>query len=103
VPKGPLTQEQLRIKQNRPTQQPQDGLYGVLADFGSGRRRHLAEVILVIHVKNRIEIHLNYVFESMFRNGPEYGTTLLIAPANISVLTDVFAWFIVPLISIRRF
>jgi hypothetical protein len=29
--------------------------------------------------------------------------TLVIAPANISVLTDVFAWLIVPLIAVRRF
>jgi hypothetical protein len=28
---------------------------------------------------------------------------LIIAPANISVLNDVFAWFIVPLIAVGRF
>jgi hypothetical protein len=28
---------------------------------------------------------------------------LIIAPANISVLNDVFAWFIVPLIALGRF
>jgi hypothetical protein len=28
---------------------------------------------------------------------------LIIAPARISVLDDVFAWFIVPLIAVGRF
>jgi hypothetical protein len=28
---------------------------------------------------------------------------LFIAPTNISVLNDVFAWFIVPLIAVGRF
>jgi hypothetical protein len=28
---------------------------------------------------------------------------LIIARANISVLNDVFAWFIVPLIAVERF
>jgi hypothetical protein len=37
------------------------------------------------------------------RNGAKYWTTLIIAPANISVLNDVFAWFSVPLIAVGRF
>jgi hypothetical protein len=28
---------------------------------------------------------------------------LIIAPANISVLKDIFAWFIVPFIAVGRF
>jgi hypothetical protein len=35
-------------------------------------------------------------------SGDTYGTTLIIAPANISVLNDIFARFIVPLIAVER-
>jgi hypothetical protein len=38
-----------------------------------------------------------------YRSGAKYWTTLIVAPANISVLNDVFAQFIVPLIAIGRF
>jgi hypothetical protein len=34
------------------------------------------------------------------RSGTKHGTTLITAPANISLLNDVFAWFIVPLIAV---
>jgi hypothetical protein len=58
-----------------------------------------------------------YVWQSIFRivsvtinecdtyycSGAKYRTTLIIAPANISVLNDVFACFIVPLIAVGRF
>jgi hypothetical protein len=33
---------------------------------------------------------------TLYRGGAKYGTTLIIAPAHISVLDDVLAWFIVP-------
>jgi hypothetical protein len=36
------------------------------------------------------------VSHMLYRSGPTYRTTLIIAPAHISVLNDVFAWFIVP-------
>jgi hypothetical protein len=38
-----------------------------------------------------------------YRNGAKYWTTLIIAPANISVLNDAFAWFSVPLIAVGCF
>jgi hypothetical protein len=38
-----------------------------------------------------------------YRSGAKYSTTLRIAPAKISVLNDVFAWFIVPLIAVGHF
>jgi hypothetical protein len=38
-----------------------------------------------------------------YSSGAKYWITLIIAPADISVLNDVFAWFIVPLIGVRRF
>jgi hypothetical protein len=37
------------------------------------------------------------------RSGARYCTTLIIAPAKISVLNDLFARFIVPLIAVGRF
>jgi hypothetical protein len=39
---------------------------------------------------------------SMHRSGAKYRTTPIFAPANISVLNDAFAWFIVPLIAVGR-
>jgi hypothetical protein len=39
----------------------------------------------------------------MHRSCAKYCTTLIIAPANISVLNDLFACFIVPLIAVGRF
>jgi hypothetical protein len=42
-------------------------------------------------------------FTSMFntyRSGAKYLTMLIVAPANISLLNDVFARFIVPLIAV---
>jgi hypothetical protein len=41
--------------------------------------------------------------QSSYRSGAKYSTTLIIAPANMSVLNNVFAWFIVPLIAVGRF
>jgi hypothetical protein len=38
-----------------------------------------------------------------YRSGAKYRATLNIAPATISVLNDVFAWFIVPLIAVGHF
>jgi hypothetical protein len=38
-----------------------------------------------------------------YRSGAKYCTTLIIGPANISVLKDLFACFIVPLIAVGRF
>jgi hypothetical protein len=38
-----------------------------------------------------------------YLSGATYWTTLSIAPANISLLNDVFAWFIVPLTAAGRF
>jgi hypothetical protein len=38
-----------------------------------------------------------------YRSGTTYRTTLIIAPANISLLNDVFAWLIVPLIAVGHF
>jgi hypothetical protein len=38
-----------------------------------------------------------------YRSGAKYLTTLIIAPAHISVLNGVFACFIVPLIAVGRF
>jgi hypothetical protein len=43
------------------------------------------------------------VHGTQYRSGAKYRTTLIIAPANISVLNDVFAWFIVPLIAVGHF
>jgi hypothetical protein len=40
---------------------------------------------------------------SHYRSGAKYCTTLIIAPANISGLNDLFACFIVPLIAVGRF
>jgi hypothetical protein len=37
-----------------------------------------------------------------YRSGANYLTTLIIAPANISVLNDVFSWFNLPLIAVGR-
>jgi hypothetical protein len=37
------------------------------------------------------------------RSGAKYSTTLIIAPAHISVLNDVFAWSVVPLIAVGHF
>jgi hypothetical protein len=37
------------------------------------------------------------------RSDAKYWTTLIMAPAHISMLNDVFAWFIVPLIAVGRF
>jgi hypothetical protein len=42
-------------------------------------------------------------FSPTYRSGAKYETTLIIAPGNISVLNDVFAWFIVPSIAVGRF
>jgi hypothetical protein len=39
----------------------------------------------------------------MKRNIATFVTTLILAPANMSVLNDVFACFIVPLIAVGRF
>jgi hypothetical protein len=36
-----------------------------------------------------------------YRSGAKYRTTLIIAPAHISLLNDVFARFIVPLIAVE--
>jgi hypothetical protein len=38
-----------------------------------------------------------------YRSGAKYLTTLIIAPANISVLNDVFAWLIMLLIAVGHF
>jgi hypothetical protein len=38
-----------------------------------------------------------------YRSGAKYLTTLIIAPANIPVMNDGFACFIVPLIAVGRF
>jgi hypothetical protein len=37
------------------------------------------------------------------RSCAKHGTTLITAPAHISVLNDVFAWFILPSIAVGRF
>jgi hypothetical protein len=39
----------------------------------------------------------------MYLSGANYLTTLIISPAHISVLNDVFAWVIVPLIAVGCF
>jgi hypothetical protein len=38
-----------------------------------------------------------------YRSGAKYGTTRVIVQANISVLNNIFAWFIVPLIAVGCF
>jgi hypothetical protein len=38
--------------------------------------------------------------QDLYRGRAKHRTTLIIAPANIFVLDDVFAWFIVPLIAV---
>jgi hypothetical protein len=38
-----------------------------------------------------------------YRSDAKYRATLIIAPANISVLNGVFAWFIVPSNALGRF
>jgi hypothetical protein len=37
---------------------------------------------------------------SLYRSGAKYWTSLIFAPANISLLNDVFARFTVPLIAV---
>jgi hypothetical protein len=41
--------------------------------------------------------------QSGYCGGAKYRSTLTIAPANMSVLNDVFAWFSVPFIAVGRF
>jgi hypothetical protein len=41
--------------------------------------------------------------EHEYHSSAKWCTTLSIAPAIISVLNDVLAWFIVPLIAVGRF
>jgi hypothetical protein len=51
-----------------------------------------------------VTLHRAYNFADSSTPVPQLrGTTQIIAPANISVLNDVFAWFIVPLIAVVRF
>jgi hypothetical protein len=39
----------------------------------------------------------------VYRSSAKDRTTPIVSPANISVLNDVFAWFMVPLIASGRF
>jgi hypothetical protein len=41
--------------------------------------------------------------QDTYPSGAKYRATLIVAPANISVLNDVFAWCIVPLIAVGCF
>jgi hypothetical protein len=49
------------------------------------------------HTESSSHVSLDY------RSSAKYLTTLIIAPANISVLNHVIPWFIVPLIAVERF
>jgi hypothetical protein len=53
--------------------------------------------------KDSVIVAINRELFNAYRSGAKHGTTLIIAPANISVLNDVCAWFIVPWIAVGRF
>jgi hypothetical protein len=63
-------------------------------------QHRLANASIVRHAYHGIIGKKRYL---RYRSGAKYYTTLIIAPANISVLNDLYACFIVHLIAVGRF
>jgi hypothetical protein len=53
--------------------------------------------------KDSVVVAIDRYLFNAYRSGAQHGTILFIAPSNVSVPNDVFAWFIVPWIAVGRF